>query len=732
MSRNGHPDNPCLQAALDYATNPQRPLFVFPAKPGEKKSRLSKRFAFDGQNWGLTNSPDTIKKYWQQFPDSNVCIVTGDMNGLFVVETDGAAHGKDGDTELKKLIAANGGEWPDTRKARSPSGSEHFYFTWPDDDDIDIRNSDGKLAPGIDVRGTGGMAVAPPSYVPKYNACYEWINPEVGIKAAPGWLIKLLKEKLADRKPGEPQAPIEKLAAAMSHIPNDKLNMEWEITNYETGEIESKNGWEEWNRISMALFRATGGTDEGYAIFHEWCEKNKFKFNENYTRNTWYKRYRRSPPKTVGAGTLFTIAETYQPGWEKQWDYEHDDANKKPDAAKYSLDETHAVFRKWLGAYYDMDALNATAAAAASERLTGDPLWLLIISGPGNAKTETVQSLMGSGAHVTSTIASEGALLSATPQRSRKKKATGGLLRKIGDHGVLVIKDVTSILSADRNVRPMVLAAIREIYDGRWERNVGSDGGQTLTWIGRIVIIGAVTTAWDSAHSVVSAMGDRFVLIRIDSNLGRQQSGRMAINNTSQEIQMRKELSDAMGGLVLHATTDNIPITPDEIELLLKAADIVTLARTAVERDYQGEVTNSHAPEMPTRFAKQLTQMIRGAVAIGMTRKAAVALALRCARDSIPPLRLAILLDIANHSYASVGDVRKRINKPWRTVKREIDGLHMLGLLNCDEETYESEGEDSKTKTKWLYDLNELKDSPGYIDRATLLSMAPASPDIPF
>jgi hypothetical protein len=29
-------------------------------------------------------------------------------------------------------------------------------------------------------------------------------------------------------------------------------------------------------------------------------------------------------------------------------------------------------------------------AAAAVERLDGDPLWLLIISGSGNTKTETV------------------------------------------------------------------------------------------------------------------------------------------------------------------------------------------------------------------------------------------------------------------------------------------------------------------------------------------------------
>ena len=50
---------------------------------------------------------------------------------------------------------------------------------------------------------------------------------------------------------------------------------------------------------------------------------------------------------------------------------------------------------------------------------------------------------------------------------------------------------------------------------------------------------------------------------------------------------------------------------------------------------------------MPTRFAKQLTQMVRGGVAIGMTREEAMRLAIRCARDSIPPLRLEILLDVA-------------------------------------------------------------------------------------
>jgi hypothetical protein len=382
----------------------------------------------------------------------------------------------------------------------------------------------------------------------------------------------------------------------------------------------------------------------------------------------------------------------------------------------------HTVFRKWFGETYDLDMIDATCAAAAAERLGGDPLWVIIISGPGAAKTETAQSLLGAGAHIISTIASEGALLSASPKKSRVKGATGRLLRKIGERGILVIKDFTSILSADRNTRGPVLAAVREIYEGRYVRNVGTDGGQTLEWMGRITVVAACTTAWDSAHAVVAVMGDRFVLIRIDSNVGRVQSGLQAIGNTGNEVQMREELAAAVGGLVAHANTDETTVTEEEIQQLVKVADIVTKARTAIERDYSGEVVDAHAPEMPTRFAKQLAQMVRSGVAIGMTREAAMKLAIRCARDSVPPLRLEILRDIAFNPDATPGDVRKRISKPWPTVKREMEALTMLGILRCDEETEEVEDDEQPkkmtTKTKWLYDLS------ADFDRDTLIAMS--------
>lgn len=365
-----------------------------------------------------------------------------------------------------------------------------------------------------------------------------------------------------------------------------------------------------------------------------------------------------------------------------------------------TLEQAHATFLRWLGRDYDLDALDAVLATAAVEQLDGDPLWLLVISGSGNAKTETVQALDGIGAEIVSTISSPGALLSATPKREKTKDATGGLLRKVGDRGILVVKDVTSILSMSRDMRAEVLGAVREVYDGRWARNVGTDGGRTLEWTGRLVTIGAVTTAWDRAHDVIASMGDRFVLLRMDSTTGRSAAGRQAIQNTGSEVAMRAELAAAAGGVLRCLRVAPDGLTEPETEILLAAADLVTTARTGVDFDYRGDVVDAHAPEMPTRFAKQLAQMVRGAVAIGRTRDEAMRLAIRCARDSMPPLRLAIVDDVAANPYSTTADVRKRLGKPRATIDRQLQALQMLGVLEVDETEVEWAG---KPATRWHY-----------------------------
>jgi hypothetical protein len=150
--------------------------------------------------------------------------------------------------------------------------------------------------------------------------------------------------------------------------------------------------------------------------------------------------------------------------------------------------------------------------------------------------------------------------------------------------------------------------------------------------------------------------------------------------------------------------TEAITLTHEESETLLRAANLVTLARTAVMTDSRGEPIDAHAPEAPTRFAKQLTQIVRGGVAIGMERAKALQLAFRCARDSVPPLRLALLEDLAAHPGSTSSEARKRLQKPLTTVDRELRALHCIGLVECDEEP-RTDKDRKQIGTVWRYRL---------------------------
>ena len=55
------------------------------------------------------------------------------------------------------------------------------------------------------------------------------------------------------------------------------------------------------------------------------------------------------------------------------------------------------------------------------------------------------------------------------------------------------------MLSMHAETRAETLAALREVYDGAWTRHLGSAGGKTLSWKGKVVVIFAATEVIDCA-----------------------------------------------------------------------------------------------------------------------------------------------------------------------------------------------------------------------------------------
>lgn len=669
-------DTDTLAAALAYAGHG---WYVLPVKAGTKDPG-----SVVGGKWQDKSSRDPqLIAAWFAGTSHGIALHCG-RSGAVVFDVDEPL-------KMPSILAqaAIDGAAPHQSTRSNHPGRGHYIFQQPPG--RRIGNSNGQLGKEWgEVRGTNGVIVTFPSTHEKASegGQYEWLQtgqvPELPatvaellhdsgdqIDAASDATVKaFLEQHTGNSKPRFLDHIAERFTSetrqgASRHQTAVELAC-WAFKSARAGWIPARAAMERLEQLFLDAVTKDGHGKQGVAR------------GPGMARSEWMG----ISAYAVGAATAENIEE-FQ-ARTKEWS---DETTLTPidmgAAPPVTIDECHAVFRRWLGAEYDLDTVNAVLAAAACERLDGDPLWLLVISGPGNAKTETVQTLRGAGAYVTSTIASEAALLSGTPKHERSTNATGGLLRKIGPRGILVIKDVTSIISSNRDARATTLAALREVYDGYWTREVGSEGGLTLTWTGRLVVVGAVTTAWDQAHSVIAAMGDRFVLIRADSSKGRMAAGRQALANTGNETAMRAELAEVVGGLVASIDPSaQIDLSGDESERILLAADAVTLARTGVEYDYQGNVIDAHAPESPTRFAKQLQQLVRGAVACGLDRAEAMELAIRCARDSMNPLRMAIMLDLTEHPGATTADVRRRLGKPPMTVRRQLDALQMLGVLD--------------------------------------------------
>jgi hypothetical protein len=191
-------------------------------------------------------------------------------------------------------------------------------------------------------------------------------------------------------------------------------------------------------------------------------------------------------------------------------------AKAAPDVPPMTIAQVEAIYAQWL---HDGDKVTTRvvhAAYVANMVLPGDPVWIFLVGGSGHGKTERLMPLaVMPGVESSSKLSGEAALLSATPRKDTAADAHGGLLRKIGDKGIIIVKDFTSTLEMDRTARGEILAALREVYDGRWDRDVGAEGGRTLTWQGKCGFLAGCTTSIDRAHAVMNDMGPRSLFVRL-------------------------------------------------------------------------------------------------------------------------------------------------------------------------------------------------------------------------
>lgn len=133
-----------------------------------------------------THDLGVIAGWWRRWPSANVAVRTGAASGVVVLDVD-PDHG--GLKTLGELQRRHGG-LPPGPAVRTGSGGRHYWFAHPGDP---VRNSAGRLGPGLDIRGDGGYVIAPPSLHAAGNQ-YLWAS-EVGLAPAPDWLLASCRER---------------------------------------------------------------------------------------------------------------------------------------------------------------------------------------------------------------------------------------------------------------------------------------------------------------------------------------------------------------------------------------------------------------------------------------------------------------------------------------------------------------------------------------------------------
>lgn len=139
-------------------------------------------------------TPSQVAAWWRRWPDANVGVVTGRVSGVVVLDIDPRNGGDASYASLKERW--NGHD--ETVESITGGEGRHVWFASTD------AMPSGPIAPGCDLKGEGGIVVAPPS-VHASGKSYAWRSGhapgQIVLTDPPAWLRALATQLPAGTRP---------------------------------------------------------------------------------------------------------------------------------------------------------------------------------------------------------------------------------------------------------------------------------------------------------------------------------------------------------------------------------------------------------------------------------------------------------------------------------------------------------------------------------------------------
>jgi len=345
--------------------------------------------------------------------------------------------------------------------------------------------------------------------------------------------------------------------------------------------------------------------------------------------------------------------------------------------------------------------IDIALGTVVANTLPGEPLWVLLVNPASTGKTEFVQMFnkvpfCGWLPEVTENTFLSG-LKSSNTNKEGKDSRKHSLLHRwtnpelLGGKSpirVMLVQDLTGLITVNKGKRDAVFGQLRQIYDGRFVRSTGM--GEDLLWEGYLGLLGAVTPVYDQVAELNSILGERFMLYRPHrKQIEAEAHKALEITDPSWRGIVAKEATKAVVDAVRLLPQIQIPkwVTNRLISLSL----VTTTGRTGVVRDgYRRALTYLPESEGPGRFIKQLKKLLQGLCAVRGFRRPnekELAILAKVARDTIPKHRW-VVIEALYGKESNREELARKTNIPPSTLFYLLEELMVLGIAQKEDEVW--------------------------------------------
>jgi len=264
----------------------------------------------------------------------------------------------------------------------------------------------------------------------------------------------------------------------------------------------------------------------------------------------------------------------------------------------------------------DTSIIDASVASVIATRLMlGSPIWLMIIGASSGGKSQILRPLALTDEKFMHRVddLTENTFLSGA--KVKKDQDNPSLLHKIGEHGMLIISDLTVLFSKSAESKATILSQFRMIFDGEMTKYSGNSS-EPITWKGSLGVLAGSTPSAYAMFEEVSEMGERFIYYRM-KEYDPMKATRLALSRTiyGNDLDMKlsalyqEYMKDAMDSY----KGEEIVMKEEAIERLIEISSLAEKIRTPVHMDFKNEkIVRIPIPAMPMRVAQQLLAISKG------------------------------------------------------------------------------------------------------------------------